>query len=296
MSWKLFAASALACLVLAPHALAQVRCTMPNGTVIEQRFSDRCPQGALKSETLDGQPAEAREAAVALPSVARQDAKGLWVQDISGAQLGAAWPLTVDAGELRCVSTGESAKAALFVHEGAVYALNGVAKSGAEKSGWRDIDSIWRADPAGGGLKVSIAPLIERALALCSPASKAAPKPVQAAVKSGAAPAADEGMSFGAWLVVTLLAFGLFAGIKATTGSSGDVLYCTSCGNEGKTKIRTKGSLVIEVILWLLMIFPGLIYSVWRHASRDRVCSSCGAATLIHPNSPAARKMKRSLE
>lgn len=294
MGWKLFAAGMLVCLAVAPHALAQVRCTMPNGTVIEQRFSDRCPQGALKSETLDGQPAEAREAAVAPPSAARQDAKGRWVQEISGAQLGAAWPLTVDSGELRCISAGESAKAALFVHDGEAYALNGVAKSGAEKSGWRDIDSIWRADSVGGGFKVPLSPLIERALALCSPAS--APKSVQIVAKSGAAPASDEGMSFGAWLVVALLAFGLFAGIKAAVGSSGDTLYCTSCGNEGKTKIRTKGSLVIEVILWLLMIFPGLIYSVWRHASRDRVCSSCGAATLIPPNSPAARKLKRSLE
>lgn len=38
-------------------AAAQVRCTMPNGRVIEQQLSDQCPQGAVKSETFEGKPA-----------------------------------------------------------------------------------------------------------------------------------------------------------------------------------------------------------------------------------------------
>lgn len=36
---------------------AQVRCTMPNGRVIEQQFAKECPQGATKAETFSGKPA-----------------------------------------------------------------------------------------------------------------------------------------------------------------------------------------------------------------------------------------------
>lgn len=38
------------------HAAGQVRCTMPNGTVIEQKLAKSCPQGAVKGETFDGKP------------------------------------------------------------------------------------------------------------------------------------------------------------------------------------------------------------------------------------------------
>ncbi|MDP3520678.1 MAG: hypothetical protein Q8S02_08655 [Hydrogenophaga sp.] len=41
----------------AATASAQVRCTMPNGRVIEQQLANVCPQGTVKAETLDGRPA-----------------------------------------------------------------------------------------------------------------------------------------------------------------------------------------------------------------------------------------------
>jgi hypothetical protein len=37
-------------------ALAQVKCTMPNGIVITQQLSSSCPVGAIKGQTLDGKP------------------------------------------------------------------------------------------------------------------------------------------------------------------------------------------------------------------------------------------------
>jgi hypothetical protein len=46
-----------AILLLASHSLAdaQVRCTMPNGVVIEQKLASTCPVGATKGETFDGE-------------------------------------------------------------------------------------------------------------------------------------------------------------------------------------------------------------------------------------------------
>lgn len=41
----------------AAQAFAQVRCTMPNGKVIEQKLAAVCPVGTVKAQTFDGRPA-----------------------------------------------------------------------------------------------------------------------------------------------------------------------------------------------------------------------------------------------
>jgi hypothetical protein len=71
---------------------------------------------------------------------------------------------------------------------------------------------------------------------------------------------------------------------------------CTNCGYQGQAKRITKGSFAIEIILWLLMILPGILYSVWRLASRYDGCPACGADNLIPLSSPVADKFLASLE
>ena len=66
-------------------------------------------------------------------------------------------------------------------------------------------------------------------------------------------------------------------------------MYCQNCGAIGKPKTRTKGSFLIEVFLWLCLIIPGVIYSLWRLTSREKVCPSCGAPNMIPADSPKAR-------
>ena len=66
---------------------------------------------------------------------------------------------------------------------------------------------------------------------------------------------------------------------------------CTTCGYVGNTKRVTKGSFLIELILWIAFIVPGLIYSVWRLTSRYDACPKCGAANMIPLNSPIAKRM-----
>lgn len=288
------------CLLGASHASAQVRCQMPNGVVIEQRLSDRCPQGAVKAETLDGAPAETRALSLAGPSKIVTSADGRRFQAVSGAEFGADWPLTVEDGELSCSPLdvgGQALPAALFSNGGKVYALNGIAKSRAGSGGWQDVAAIWRDSVTVAGTKVPLGPLIERALLLCAqPATEKVAKPSAKPVGAAVPVARTEvGMSATAWVLVVLLVAGLVAGIKAAASGSGPRQYCTSCGHEGQARTRTKGSLLIEIILWLSFLLPGVIYTIWRHISRERVCSACGSSTLIPPDSPAALDMKRRL-
>lgn len=67
-------------------------------------------------------------------------------------------------------------------------------------------------------------------------------------------------------------------------------LYCTACGAQTYGKARTRGSILIELILWLAFLLPGLIYSIWRLSTRQKVCTVCDSPDLIPLNSPKARQ------
>lgn len=97
----------------------------------------------------------------------------------------------------------------------------------------------------------------------------------------------------GAMLILAIIVFVILFIIKAVGRDR--VSFCTACGTEGPEKLRTKGSILIEIVLWLMFIVPGVIYSIWRHASRDRVCAACGNASLVPPDSPMARKLRADL-
>lgn len=65
---------------------------------------------------------------------------------------------------------------------------------------------------------------------------------------------------------------------------------CKNCGHTVCPKRVTPGHFLIEVILWLCMIIPGLIYSIWRIASRYEACPVCGVSgQMIPADSPAAK-------
>lgn len=98
--------------------------------------------------------------------------------------------------------------------------------------------------------------------------------------------------------IFRLLGFAILAAMVWSIVSlfrGGKELYCTSCGHQGKTRYGTRGSLLIEIVLWLCLIVPGLIYSIWRHSTKRPVCRACGADTIIPPQSPLAIKMRRDL-
>jgi hypothetical protein len=87
-----------------------------------------------------------------------------------------------------------------------------------------------------------------------------------------------------------LIILGLFVWFVARVVLSfaGDPLYCVTCGTTGKPKRVTRGSLLIELVLWLCIIVPGLLYSLWRLSTRHTACGTCGSQQVIPLSSPRA--------
>ena len=70
-------------------------------------------------------------------------------------------------------------------------------------------------------------------------------------------------------------------------------LLCPNCETIAIPKLKTKGSFLIELILWILLIIPGLIYSIWRLTTRYKACPSCGSPNMIPLDSPRAQQIFR---
>jgi hypothetical protein len=68
-------------------------------------------------------------------------------------------------------------------------------------------------------------------------------------------------------------------------------LICPTCGTRTAGRMVTKGSILIELILWCCFIIPGLIYSIWRLTTKARVCHQCGTAALVPLNTPVGQKL-----
>lgn len=88
----------------------------------------------------------------------------------------------------------------------------------------------------------------------------------------------------------------LVEGIKTELAGDRGTRHCMTCGSEAIPKTHVKGSFLVELVLWLCLIVPGMIYSVWRISSKHNVCPSCGGATLVPLNSPAAANQRRTMQ
>lgn len=66
---------------------------------------------------------------------------------------------------------------------------------------------------------------------------------------------------------------------------------CASCGTLDATRTNTPGSIFIEIILWIVLIIPGVIYSIWRHMARKKVCAECGGTELLPIGTPRGREL-----
>ena len=58
-------------------------------------------------------------------------------------------------------------------------------------------------------------------------------------------------------------------------------IQCPNCKYEGESKTFCKGSMLVELVLFLCFIIPGLIYSVWRSSSRYSGCPQCGWTHVV---------------
>lgn len=98
------------------------------------------------------------------------------------------------------------------------------------------------------------------------------------------------------WLIVIGICFMIYKAVRGSIGNDGKIsdtgnMVCQNCGTRGEPKTITKGSIAIEIILWLCLIVPGLIYSVWRLTTRQPGCPACGQTSMIGINTPKGRQL-----
>lgn len=97
------------------------------------------------------------------------------------------------------------------------------------------------------------------------------------------------------WIIFGGLAVVIFTIFKAARGAVGPTLFCKSCGHAGETRTVTRGSIWIELVLWLCFLVPGLIYSIWRLTTSRQACTQCGSFDLVPNGSPVALATKKQL-
>jgi hypothetical protein len=73
-------------------------------------------------------------------------------------------------------------------------------------------------------------------------------------------------------------------------------MVCSHCGCQGIPRTITKGSFVIELVLWCCFFIPGLIYSCWRLTSRYEACPFCLSPNMLPRKSPRAQSILRQVQ
>jgi len=68
---------------------------------------------------------------------------------------------------------------------------------------------------------------------------------------------------------------------------------CMECGCQREPIMAKRGMLIIELLMWLLYILPGVIYSIWRRVRKQEVCPNCGTPSVVLTSSSRAMKMMR---
>lgn len=106
--------------------------------------------------------------------------------------------------------------------------------------------------------------------------------------------------SFFHWMIAIAIFYVLYAAVRGSFGAGGEIsdegsMVCPVCGTRGEPKTITKGNLAIEIILWLCLIVPGLIYSIWRLSSKYPACPACEQAGMIGAYTPRGSMLIESL-
>lgn len=61
-------------------------------------------------------------------------------------------------------------------------------------------------------------------------------------------------------------------------------MICTNCGHQGRPKRKTRAGMMLEILLWIFFVVPGLVFTIWRQANRYR-CPRCETPNMIPTNS-----------
>lgn len=73
---------------------------------------------------------------------------------------------------------------------------------------------------------------------------------------------------------------------------------CKNCGYCGEEGTVVKGSLGVEILLWILglltfgiVLLIAIPYSIWRLCSKTKACPKCGAQNMIPLDTPAGQEL-----
>ena len=58
--------------------------------------------------------------------------------------------------------------------------------------------------------------------------------------------------------------------------------------------MHKRGSLSLELLLWMCLLVPGFIYSMWRWSTQFKTCSDCGSSKVTTFESPWAPGTRRN--
>lgn len=90
------------------------------------------------------------------------------------------------------------------------------------------------------------------------------------------------------WVIFGVIVFLIF---KAVKPKEQRIMICPNCGSHGAPAVRVRGSIWIEIILWCMLILPGLIYSIWRLSTKEPVCPLCDHRGVIPITSPKGMEL-----
>jgi len=68
-------------------------------------------------------------------------------------------------------------------------------------------------------------------------------------------------------------------------------IICRDCGENEQAKIITKGNIIIEILLYLFYLVPGIIYTLWRVSNRYPACPNCESKRIVLLESKAGKKL-----
>jgi hypothetical protein len=69
-------------------------------------------------------------------------------------------------------------------------------------------------------------------------------------------------------------------------------MFCVRCRQTDVPDLRIAGSDRAELAAWCCLLLPGLLYCVWRHANRRRICAHCGSSEILRESRAARRRRK----
>ncbi len=68
-------------------------------------------------------------------------------------------------------------------------------------------------------------------------------------------------------------------------------MVCATCGHVGKVRIKNRGSVIVLLAFFILLIIPGLFYLLYMLTGTYKECRKCGAKDVIGLDTPRGREL-----